>query len=87
MCHVVGSSDSFTNFEFRIYEFVITNICYELFFIRQTERKICFLFQLLKLRRICGQNWRKKLVKTFDELVNGTESQIKSLNHEDFLVS
>ena len=33
-CHVLGSSDSFTNFEF-----VLTNICYELFFIRQTEKK------------------------------------------------
>ena len=36
---LMGSSDSFTNFEFRIYEFVLTNVCYELLFIRQTEKK------------------------------------------------
>ena len=34
------------------------------------QDEICFLFQLLKLRKIRGKNWRDKLTKTSDEFVN-----------------
>ena len=67
---VMGSSDSFTNSEFRIYEFFLGNICYDLFFNWQTEnlfwtnKKLVF-FQLLKLRKIRGN----ELVKTSYEFV------------------
>ena len=62
----------------------LTNIYYHFFLDWQTENKpcfgskeICFLFQLLKLRTICGQNWENKLVKTSDEFVIYPDSLFK----------
>ena len=58
------SSDGFINLEFQIFKFFKTNICFDLFFNWQTEKRetllllgICFLFQ--------GEN----IVKPSDEFV------------------
>ena len=52
----MGSSDSFTNFEFRIYNFF-------------TKCFLMIFFSTGKLRKIRGQNWGNKLVKTSDEFI------------------
>ena len=67
----MGSSYSFTNFEFQIYNFLYQMCVNEFFFNWQTEKKTVldlqdFLFQLPKLKKNCGQNWVNKLVKTSD---------------------
>ena len=58
-----GSSDTFTNLEFRIYNFFNEYLLWYLFQLANWEKtlvlnqwEVCFLFQLLKLRKI---RWNK----------------------------
>ena len=58
------------------YTKILTNICYDFFFNWQTEKKncfgpikMCFLFQVFKLKKNRGKNQQNKLVKISDEFV------------------
>ena len=67
-----GSSDTFTNLKFRIYDFFNEYLLWFLFSTCELRKNVCyepmgslFLFQLLKLRKIRETNWWNYLIWLF----------------------